>query len=156
MRLYINHLHPTITEEDLRGFVEPFGPIHFVNIHKDPETGESRGFAFVHFKVCFCFLRPIFLCACLCVRAHFFTYATMQKSDDAKMALEHLNGFEIAGQAIKVGLADELGIAGPPAGAPYMPQMAPSGFPGHVPGMDQSAVEATDSIDGDSTDLILA
>ncbi|CAG8704375.1 8924_t:CDS:10 [Rhizophagus irregularis] len=47
-RLYVGSVHFNLTEDDLRQVFEPFGPLEFVNLHKDPETGRSRGFAFIH------------------------------------------------------------------------------------------------------------
>jgi RNA-binding protein 39 len=78
-RLYVGSLHFNITEEDLRMVFSPFGDIEFINLHMDPETGRSKGYAFVQFK------RP----------------------DDAKKALQQVNGLEIAGRQIKVGLVNE-------------------------------------------------
>jgi len=57
----------------------PFGDIEFINLHLDPETNRSKGFAFVQYK------RP----------------------EDAKKALHSVNGLEIAGRQIKVGLVNE-------------------------------------------------
>lgn len=46
-RLYVGSIHFNLTEDDLKQIFEPFGPLEFVNLHKDPETGRSRGFAFI-------------------------------------------------------------------------------------------------------------
>ena len=67
-------LHYNITEAMLRGIFEPFGAIDSINLLKDPDTGLSRGYGFL----------------------------TFTKSDDAKRAIEQLNGFEIAGRPMKV------------------------------------------------------
>jgi len=77
MRLYVGQLHQSVTEKDLHPVFEAFGPLEFVDLHKDP-GGMSRGFGFVQYK----------------------------KAADAKQALQALNGLEIAGKAIKVGLVD--------------------------------------------------
>ncbi|KAJ3041062.1 hypothetical protein HDV00_009962 [Rhizophlyctis rosea] len=74
-RLYVGSLHFNITEEDLKAVFEPFGPIEFVNLHKDPDTGKSKGFAFVQYE----------------------------NAEDAKTALDKMNGFEIMGRHIRVG-----------------------------------------------------
>ena len=58
----------------LRGIFEPFGAIDSINLLKDPDTGLSRGYGFLSFT----------------------------KSDDARRAIEQLNGFEIAGRPMKV------------------------------------------------------
>lgn len=36
-----------LTEDDLKQVLEPFGPIEFIKLHRDAETGKSKGFAFV-------------------------------------------------------------------------------------------------------------
>lgn len=74
MRIYVGSLHYNITEAMLRGIFEPFGAIDSINLLKDPDTGLSRGYGFL----------------------------TFTKSDDAKRAIEQLNGFEIAGRPMKV------------------------------------------------------
>ncbi|CAJ0837906.1 7292_t:CDS:10 [Entrophospora sp. SA101] len=78
-RLYVGSVHFNLTEDDLRQVFEPFGPLEFVNLHKDPETGRSRGFAFIQYK----------------------------NAEDARQALEKMNGFELAGRTIKVGLVTD-------------------------------------------------
>ncbi|KAK9727346.1 Phosphatidylinositol-3-phosphatase SAC1 [Basidiobolus ranarum] len=80
-RLYIGSVHFNLTEDDLRQVFEPFGPLDFVNLHRDPETGRSKGFAFIQYK----------------------------NTEDAKHALEKMNGFELAGRTIKVGLVTDKG-----------------------------------------------
>jgi len=77
MRLYVGQLHQSVSEADLRPVFEAFGPLEFVDLHKDP-GGTSRGFGFVQYK----------------------------KAADAKQALGALDGLEIAGKPIKVGLVD--------------------------------------------------
>ncbi|XP_074647022.1 RNA-binding protein 39-like isoform X2 [Tubulanus polymorphus] len=79
MRLYVGSLHFNITEEMLRGIFEPFGKIDHINLVMDSESGRSKGFGFV----------------------------TFQTADDAKKALEQLNGFELAGRPMKVGHVTE-------------------------------------------------
>lgn len=46
-RLCVGSLHFNITEDDLMSIFSPFGDIEFVNLHVDPDTGRSKGFAFV-------------------------------------------------------------------------------------------------------------
>jgi len=79
MRLYVGSLHFNITEDMLRGIFEPFGKIDHINLVMDNETGRSKGFGFV----------------------------TFHDSEDAKKALEQLNGFELAGRPMKVGHVTE-------------------------------------------------
>lgn len=79
MRLYVGSLHFNITEEMLRGIFEPFGRIDHIQLIMDPETGRSRGYGFI----------------------------TFHDAEDAKKALEQLNGFELAGRPMKVGHVTE-------------------------------------------------
>ncbi|KAI0987523.1 hypothetical protein GJ496_009157 [Pomphorhynchus laevis] len=79
MKLYVGSLHFNITENMLREIFEPFGRIDVINLMRDPETNRSRGYAFITFAHC----------------------------DDAKRALEQMNGFELAGRSIKVGHVTE-------------------------------------------------
>ncbi|RWS24727.1 RNA-binding protein 39-like protein [Leptotrombidium deliense] len=74
MRLYVGSLHFNITEDMLRGIFEPFGRIDKIELQRDPETGRSKGYGFI----------------------------TFFDSEDAKKALEQLNGFELAGRPMKV------------------------------------------------------
>jgi len=78
-RIYVGALHVDLTEDDLKSVFAPFGEIEFVNLHVEPDTGKSKGFAFIQFR------RP----------------------DDAKKAMNTMNGYEIAGRTIKVGLVQE-------------------------------------------------
>ncbi|KAI9493809.1 hypothetical protein BDB00DRAFT_872052 [Zychaea mexicana] len=86
-RLYVGSIHFSLTEEDLRQIFEPFGPLDFVNLHKDPETGRSKGYAFIQYK----------------------------NAPDGRQALEKMNGFDLAGRNLKVGLVTDK----PGAPAPY-------------------------------------
>ncbi|XP_058795610.1 RNA-binding protein 39 isoform X2 [Phymastichus coffea] len=79
MRLYVGSLHFNITEDMLKGIFEPFGKIDNIQLIMDPETGRSKGYGFITFR----------------------------NSDDAKKALEQLNGFELAGRPMKVGNVTE-------------------------------------------------
>ncbi|RZF34761.1 hypothetical protein LSTR_LSTR007813 [Laodelphax striatellus] len=79
MRLYVGSLHFNITEDMLRGIFEPFGKIDSIQLMTDPETGRSKGYGFIAFH----------------------------NSEDAKRALEQLNGFELAGRPMKVGNVTE-------------------------------------------------
>ncbi|KAF5398298.1 Splicing factor [Paragonimus heterotremus] len=81
MKLYIGSLHYNITEEMLKGIFEPFGKIDDIKLIKDPATGRSQGYGFV----------------------------TYGNSDDAKKALDQLNGFELAGRPMKVNHVTERG-----------------------------------------------
>jgi RNA-binding protein 39 len=78
MRLYVSQLHANVSENDLKPVFEAFGPVEGIELHKDPVSQQSKGFGFVTYK------------------------HTM----DAKAAMEALDGLEIAGKQIKVGMAD--------------------------------------------------
>lgn len=79
MRLYVGSLHFNITEDMLKGIFEPFGKIDDIKLIRDHDTGKSHGYGFI----------------------------TFHNSDDAKKALEQLNGFELAGRPMKVGNVTE-------------------------------------------------
>jgi len=79
MRLYVGSLHFNVSENDLRPVFEAFGVLESIDLHKDPVNGKSRGFGFVTYK----------------------------NESDARQALQHLNGLEIAGKAIKVGVVSD-------------------------------------------------
>ncbi|XP_050398993.1 RNA-binding protein 39 isoform X1 [Patella vulgata] len=79
MRLYVGSLHFNITEDMLKGIFQPFGKIEDIKLIRDHETGRSQGYGFV----------------------------TFPEAEDAKKALEQLNGFELAGRPMKVGHVTE-------------------------------------------------
>ena len=60
----------------LKGIFEPFGRIQSIQLMKDQETDRSKGYGFI----------------------------TYMEAEDAKKAMEHLNGFELAGKDMKVKL----------------------------------------------------
>jgi hypothetical protein len=47
--LIVAGLHPNITESDVEAIFLVFGEIDFVNLIREPETGLSKGFAFVQY-----------------------------------------------------------------------------------------------------------
>ncbi|KAF5313969.1 hypothetical protein D9611_006778 [Ephemerocybe angulata] len=81
MQLYVGSLHFNLTESDIRQVFEPFGELEFVDLHRDPTTGRSKGYAFVQYK----------------------------KPEDARMALEQMEGFELAGRTLRVNTVHEKG-----------------------------------------------
>ncbi|KAJ3720014.1 splicing factor CC1-like protein [Lentinula raphanica] len=81
MQLYVGSLHFNLTESDIKQVFEPFGPLEFVDLHRDPMTGRSKGYAFVQYK----------------------------RAEDAKMALEQMEGFELAGRQLRVNTVHEKG-----------------------------------------------
>ena len=112
MRLYVGSLHFNITEEMLRGIFEPFGRIQSIqlildqvilfNIFKivifgilpNPRQGELQ-----EFHHCYCFQET--------GRSKGYGFITYYEAEDAKKALEQMNGFELAGRPIKVGHVTE-------------------------------------------------
>jgi len=84
MQLYVGSLHFNLTESDIRQVFEPFGELDFVDLHRDPATGKSKGYCFVQYK----------------------------QPDDAKMALEQMEGFELAGRQLRVNTVHEKGSGG--------------------------------------------
>ncbi|KFO27897.1 RNA-binding protein 39 [Fukomys damarensis] len=79
MRLYVGSLPFNITEDMLQEIFEPFGRIETIQLMTDSETGRSKGYGFI----------------------------TFSDSECAKKALEQLNGFGLAGRAMKVGHVTE-------------------------------------------------
>ncbi|KAI6352993.1 hypothetical protein MCOR25_009222 [Pyricularia grisea] len=77
-RLYVGNIHFSITEQDLQNVFEPFGELEFVQLQKD-DSGRSRGYGFVQFR----------------------------DATQAREALEKMNGFDLAGRPIRVGLGND-------------------------------------------------
>ena len=50
IRLYVGNLPFNVTEEELRAHFSTVGPLSYLSIPTDRETGKQRGFAFVEFK----------------------------------------------------------------------------------------------------------
>ncbi len=46
-RLYVGSLHFELTSENIKQVFEPFGEIEYVDLHREPGTGRSKGFCFV-------------------------------------------------------------------------------------------------------------
>jgi RNA-binding protein 39 len=81
MKIYVGGLTEhlaDISEQDLRSIFS-FGDIDFIDLHKDPMTGKSRGYAFIQFR----------------------------KSSHAKAAISAMNGFNYKGKILRVGEASE-------------------------------------------------
>ncbi len=38
-----------IQESELKELFQPFGAINYVDIHRDPQTGKCKGFAFIQY-----------------------------------------------------------------------------------------------------------
>ena len=50
-RLYVGSLHFNLTEADIKQVFEPFGELDFVDLHRDPMTGRSKGYAFLQLVI---------------------------------------------------------------------------------------------------------
>ena len=78
-RLYVGNINFSISEEDLKNVFEPFGQLEFCQLQHEEATGKSKGYGFVQFT----------------------------NPDEAKEALEKMNGFELAGRPVRVGLGND-------------------------------------------------
>ncbi|TAN68345.1 MAG: RNA-binding protein [Methylobacter sp.] len=78
MKLLIRNLARSTTEEELRAMFEAHGAVQSCTLVMDKETGSSKGFGFVE----------------------------MPKQSDAKMAVNSLNGKDVAGSKIRVKKAE--------------------------------------------------
>ncbi len=74
MNIYVGNLSFDVTEEDVQAAFEAFGKIESVKVIKDKYSGASRGFGFVE----------------------------MASKDEAKAAIDGLNGKELKGRALNV------------------------------------------------------
>ena len=74
MNIYVGNLAGDVGDDDLRQAFEAFGQVASATVIKDKFSGELRGFGFVE----------------------------MPSKDEAKSAIEGLNGKELKGQNLKV------------------------------------------------------
>ncbi len=79
MKLFVGSLPFSLEENDLRNYFEKYGEVSSAKIITDKFSGRSKGFAFVE----------------------------MPDSEQAKLAIEGLNGSEISGREIVVNEAME-------------------------------------------------
>ncbi|KAA3620366.1 MAG: RNA-binding protein [Calditrichaeota bacterium] len=77
MNLYVGNLSYETSEEDLKALFDEFGEIESVNVIKDRQTGQSKGFAFVE----------------------------MPSNSDADKAIKALNGQDLKGRNLKINQA---------------------------------------------------
>lgn len=113
-RLYVGSLHFNLTEEDIKAVFEPFGTILNVDLHREPGTLKSKGFCFIQFA----------------------------NSTDAEKAIQHMNGFDLAGRQIKVGHVASRGSGGG-GGASGESGGGGGGGGGNSSGYDASGAGAT-------------
>jgi RNA recognition motif-containing protein len=73
-KLYVGSLPYSVTEDELRNLFSPYGPIESVRIITDKFTGQSKGFGFVE----------------------------MANGEDAKKAVEGMNGKQLNGRNLIV------------------------------------------------------
>ena len=81
MNIFVARLSYGTTADELRSLFEPFGELDSVKIIMDRETGRSKGYGFVE----------------------------MSNDDEAKAAIEQLNGTELEGREIVVKEANPPG-----------------------------------------------
>jgi cold-inducible RNA-binding protein len=74
MNIYVGNLSHDATEQELRQAFEAFGQVKSAKIIMDRETGQPRGFGFVE----------------------------MQSDDEAKAAINELNGKPLKGRTLRV------------------------------------------------------
>jgi RNA recognition motif-containing protein len=74
MNIYVGNLSGDVGDDDLRQAFEAFGEVTSATVIKDKFSGESRGFGFVE----------------------------MPSQDEAKSAIEGLNGNDLKGQSLTV------------------------------------------------------
>ncbi len=77
MNIYVGNLAYAMQEEDLQELFAGFGPVTSVNIIKDRDTGNSKGFGFVE----------------------------MENEADGEKAIQDLDGTPVKGRNIKVNQA---------------------------------------------------
>lgn len=87
--LYVGSLHFNLTESDIKQVFEVFGELEFVDLHRDPMTGRSKGYAFVQW------VPPS-------LNEDFLPdeRSRYKRAEDARMALQQMEGFELAGRTV--------------------------------------------------------
>jgi len=74
MKLYVGNLSKEVTDAQLSELAKPYGTIVSANVATDRSSGASKGFGFIEFS----------------------------NENEAKAAIDGLNGREVNGQALKV------------------------------------------------------
>jgi RNA recognition motif-containing protein len=78
MNIFVGSLPFSLEEADLRGSFEEYGAVNSVKIITDKFTGRSKGFGFIE----------------------------MENDDEAKKAIEELNGSTVSGRTIVVSVSE--------------------------------------------------
>jgi RNA recognition motif-containing protein len=79
MNIYIGNLNFNLSEDELKQAFEEYGEVNSVKIISDKYSGRSKGFGFIE----------------------------MPDDENAKKAIEELNGAEVKGRSLKVNQARE-------------------------------------------------
>ena len=74
MDIYVGNLKYEVSDEDLKDSFSEYGDVDSAKVIKDRESGRSKGFGFVN----------------------------MPNNDEAKKAIENLNGQDMMGRALNV------------------------------------------------------
>lgn len=74
MNIYVGNLPHSSTEQEVRTAFEAYGSVDSINLIKDRETGDSRGFGFI----------------------------TMDDANEAKQAIAGMDGTELGGRTLTV------------------------------------------------------
>lgn len=94
-RLYVGSLNFALTESDIRQVFQPFGVVELVDLHKDPITGKSKGFAFVQWVLSSFELEY----------EYWWDENRFKDPKDAMQALDKMNNFNLAGREVSWSLA---------------------------------------------------
>jgi len=81
IKIYVGGLDYSFTEEQVSEIFASFGSLERVDLQREPQTGISKGFAFVHFH----------------------------NADEGKRCVEQMDGFQLAGRVIKVNISGAQG-----------------------------------------------
>ncbi len=109
MNIYVGNISHSSTEDGMKQLFEQFGVVSTVKIIKDKFTGSSRGFAFVE----------------------------MPSADEAKKAIENLNGVEFDGRTLRINEARPVEARGDRDSRGPRPQRS-GGFGGPRGGGDRN------------------
>ncbi len=77
VKIYVGNLAKSTTEDELKNLFTEVGPVALVEVIKDRDSGQSKGFAFI----------------------------TMNEQAAADSAISKFNGFSLGGNELKVNIA---------------------------------------------------